>query len=151
MKRNNVDVRVMREPGFEDLKPPEYQSEGASGMDISAAVDGEVIIPQGGFCLVNTGLRMEIPKGYEGQIRPRSGIAASHGIGILNTPGTIDSDYRGPVRVVLFNFGREPFVIRRGDRIAQLVIARTERARLILVNDIEETPRGDGGFGHTGI
>jgi len=151
MKGNKVDVKVMREPGCDDLKLPEYQSEGASGMDISAAVDGEVIIPPGGFCLVNTGLRMEIPKGYEGQIRPRSGLAASYGIGILNTPGTIDSDYRGPVRVVLFNYGKELFVIRRGDRIAQLVIARTERARLTLVNDIEETPRGDGGFGHTGI
>jgi dUTP pyrophosphatase len=129
---------------------PSYQTEHAAGMDLVAAVSDSVEIPAGGIVSVPTGIRIEIPTGYEGQVRPRSGLAARHGIGIPNAPGTIDCDYRGEVQVLLVNFGSAPYVVRRGDRIAQLVLAPVVRAALTVTSELTETARGAGGFGHTG-
>jgi dUTP pyrophosphatase len=120
-------------------------------MDLRAAVDGEVVIRPGERRLVPTGLVLEIPPGWEGQVRPRSGLALRHGIGILNAPGTIDSDYRGEVGVILVNHGEAPFPVQRGDRIAQLVIARVDSVEWVESESLEETGRADGGFGSTGI
>jgi len=126
-------------------------SEFASGFDLPAAVEGDLEIGPGEFVMVPTGLFMAIPPGYEGQVRPRSGLAAKHGVTVLNTPGTVDSDYRGEVRVILINHGRESFTIRRGDRIAQMIIAPVAQADLSEVEELPETGRGEGGFGHTGV
>jgi dUTP pyrophosphatase len=122
---------------------------GAAGFDLCAAVQADVMLEPGRLQLVPTGIRLEIPPGYEAQVRPRSGLAVRHGIGVLNSPGTIDSDYRGEVQVILINLGQAPFAVRRGERIAQLVFARVERPRLE-PRVLGETPRGAGGFGHTG-
>ena len=119
-------------------------------MDLHAAVEREVTVKPGETILIPSGFRLEIPLGFEGQVRPRSGLAVKHGIGILNAPGTIDADYRGELKVILTNFGRNDFVVRRGDRIAQLVISPVARATWEEGNDVSETPRGSGGFGHTG-
>lgn len=146
-----LEIKITREIGCEDLPLPEYKSDGASGMDLPAAVEKDTMIQPGEICHISTGLHMAIPVGYEGQVRPRSGLALKHGIGILNAPGTIDSDYRGVIGVILFNFGKDPFTIKRGDRIAQLVIAPVERARIKEVKEIDNTSRNHGGFGHTGI
>lgn len=135
---------------FSDIPLPEYSTEGSSGLDLRAAVDNDIIIEKGKFALVPTNLRVEIPLGYEIQVRPRSGLAAKHGIGILNTPGTIDSDYRGEVKVILFNFGIEDFIIKRGDRIAQMVLSKIYKAIFEETFDLEDSKRGEGGFGHTG-
>ena len=145
-----IRVRVSVEPHAASL--PEYQSDLASGMDLHAAVDPdqELEIRPGCVVSVPTGIRLEIPPGYEAQVRPRSGLAARHAIGIPNSPGTIDADYRGEVKVLLVNFGQEPYVVRRGDRIAQMVFAPVTRATLDVAPALTETPRGDGGFGHTG-
>jgi dUTP pyrophosphatase len=129
---------------------PAYATADASGMDICAAVEGDLTIAPGQTVLIPSGFRIEIPRGYEAQVRPRSGLAIKHGIGILNAPGTIDADYRGELKVILTNFGSGPFVVRRGDRIAQLVFAPVVRARWDEVKDVDRTPRGSGGFGHTG-
>lgn len=129
---------------------PAYQSEHAAGMDLVAAVEHEVEIAPGEVVAVPTGLKVEIPVGYEGQIRPRSGLAARHAIGVPNAPGTIDADYRGEVKVLLVNLGRNPYRVQRGDRIAQLVIAPVVRAEIEVVSSLTATARGDGGFGHTG-
>jgi dUTP pyrophosphatase len=125
-------------------------SEKAAGMDLHAAVPEPVLLQPGDFALVPTGIRIGLPAGYEGQVRPRSGLAAKYGISLVNTPGTIDEDYRGEVRVVLINQGSRPFIIRRGDRIAQLVIAPVVRAQVEVVEELDDTARGGGGFGHTG-
>lgn len=135
---------------FSDLPLPEYATDGSSGLDLRAAVENEMIIEKGKFGLIPTNLRVEIPVGYEIQVRPRSGLAAKNGIGVLNSPGTIDSDYRGEIKVILFNFGEEDFVIKRGDRIAQMVLSKVYRANLILTDGLNNTIRSDGGFGHTG-
>ena len=119
-------------------------------MDICAAVEQEVTIKPGETVWIPSGFQIEIPQGYEGQVRPRSGLAIKHGIGILNAPGTIDSDYRGEVKVILTNFSQKEFVVRRGDRIAQLIIAPVVRAEWKEVKSVNETKRGEGGFGHTG-
>ena len=129
---------------------PEYQSEHAAGLDLVAAIDHPIEIAPGEVVAVPTGLRLEIPVGYEGQVRPRSGLAAKHAIGVPNAPGTIDADYRGEVKVLLVNLGRSPYRIERGDRIAQLVIAPVVRASIEVVASLTTTTRGDGGFGHTG-
>lgn len=129
---------------------PTYQSEQASGCDLYADIEGEIFIGSGKYCIVPTGIKIEIPDGYEAQVRPRSGLALDHGIGILNTPGTIDADYRGEIKVILFNFGQEPFPIKSGDRIAQLVFSQTVQGEFIQVNKLKVTKRGGGGFGHTG-
>lgn len=129
---------------------PRYQSEQASGCDLYADVRRTVVIPPGGFYTVPTGIRVEIPSGYEAQVRPRSGLAKKNGLGILNAPGTIDADYRGEIMVILFNFGREPFTIRRRDRIAQLVFCPVQQADFRVVKRLRRTRRGRGGFGHSG-
>ena len=143
-------IRVARVPGAEDLPLPAYATAGAAGADLLAAVDGELWIEPGARALVPTGLRLAVPKGYEGQVRPRSGLALEHGVVLPNAPGTIDSDYRGELKVILQNSGSAPFAVRRGDRIAQLVFAPVARARFEEVQALEETARGSGGFGHTG-
>jgi dUTP pyrophosphatase len=120
-------------------------------MDLIAAVDSEVIIKPSETVLVPTALRIELPEGFEAQVRPRSGLAIKHQIGILNSPGTIDSDYRGEVKVIMTNFGKQPFAVCRGDRIAQMVIHRYARVEWVEVESLEETARGRGGFGHTGV
>ena len=145
-----VRVKAMRLPHGRDLPLPAYQSAGAAGMDLLAAVDKPVTLQPGARALVPTGLVLEIPPGFEGQVRPRSGLALRHGITALNSPGTIDSDYRGEVQVLLANLGDEPFAIARGERIAQLVVQRVERAELVATNSISATARGAGGFGSTG-
>ena len=147
-----IAVVVRREEDARDIALPEYQTGHAAGLDLPAAVpaDAPLVLAPGAWALVPTGLRFAIPPGYEGQVRPRAGLALRHGIGVLNGPGTIDADYRGPVGVILFNFGKEAFVIRRGERIAQLVLARVERLRWDEREELPETERGEGGFGHTG-
>jgi dUTP pyrophosphatase len=134
-----------------DLKPPSYQSAGAAGMDVAAAVDKEVVIEPGAIVLVPTGFAVAIPAGYELQVRPRSGLAATYGLTLVNSPGTIDSDYRGEIKIALINLGRERFIVRRGDRIAQLVLAPVTRARFDEVATLDPTARSAGGFGHTGV
>lgn len=146
-----IEIKMQRVVnGFEDIALPEYSTHGSSGLDLRAAVENDVIIPKGKVSLVPTNLRVEIPHGYEIQVRPRSGLAAKHGIGVLNSPGTIDSDYRGEVKVILFNFGEEDFVIKRGDRIAQMVLSKVYLADLKVTDDLNTSQRGEGGFGHTG-
>jgi len=130
---------------------PVYSTESAAGADLCAALDAPETIGVGQRVLIPTGLILEIPDGYEGQVRPRSGLALKHGVTVLNSPGTIDSDYRGEVRVILINLGQEPFVVTPGDRIAQLVIAPTERARFARADAISDTARAASGFGSTGI
>jgi dUTP pyrophosphatase len=145
-----VAVRIARMPGAEDLPLPRYATPGAAGLDLPAAVPGERVLAPGERALVPTGFRLELPAGYEAQVRPRSGLALHHGVVLPNAPGTIDCDYRGELQVILWNTGPEPFVLRRGERVAQLVIAPVSRAELVLVPELGETPRGAGGFGHTG-
>jgi dUTP pyrophosphatase len=142
-----VRVRILR--GGEELLPA-YQTEGAAGADLKAAVEDEVIIPPMRRAMIPTGIALSLPRGVEGQIRPRSGLAIRHGVTCLNSPGTIDADYRGEIQVILANLGEHPFSVRRGDRIAQLVFAPVLAARFSVVADLEPTPRGAGGFGHTG-
>jgi dUTP pyrophosphatase len=146
-----VSVRVARVPGAEDLPLPSYATAGAAGADLVAAVQGELWIEPGARVLVPTGLRLALPAGYEAQVRPRSGLALHHGIVLPNAPGTIDADYRGELMVILQNTGKEAFAVRRGDRIAQLVVAPVERARFEAVVELDDTARGAGGFGHTGF
>lgn len=135
---------------FNDIPLPEYATAGSSGMDLRAAISSEVVIPPGKVLLVPTDLSVEIPFGYELQVRPRSGLAAKHGIGVLNSPGTIDSDYRGEIKVIMINFSEENFVIHRGDRIAQMVLAKVFIAEITETNELNDSHRGEGGFGHTG-
>jgi len=143
-------VAVKRVRAGRAVPLPAYQTAGASGVDLQADLDGELEIPPGGRALVPTGIAVAIPAGFEGQVRPRSGLAARHGVTCLNSPGTIDSDYRGEIQVVLANLGSEPFVVRPGDRIAQLVFAPVARADLVASEELDATSRGPGGFGHTG-
>lgn len=147
-----LKVGVVRLPHAADLPLPAYQSDEAAGLDILAAVDidAPVTIPPGERALVPTGLILELPRGSEAQVRPRSGLAFKHGLTVLNSPGTIDSDYRGEVKVLLVNLGQEPFVIRRGERIAQIVVATLTRIRLAEQTSARRTRRGSGGFGSTG-
>ncbi|MBN1867804.1 dUTP diphosphatase [Candidatus Sumerlaeota bacterium] len=146
-----LPVEISRDPGCEDVPLPSYQTDGSSGMDLRAVVDSSLVVEPGRVALVPTGLRIAVPRGYEAQVRPRSGLALRHGIAVLNSPGTIDSDYRGPLNVILCNLGSEPFTIARGDRIAQMVVARVERVEWRVVDEVDATPRGEGGFGHTGV
>ena len=148
-----VRIPVLREPEAADLPLPVYATTGAAGMDLCAALPeaAPVTLPPGGRAQISTGLRIALPPGYEAQVRPRSGLAARHGIGMVNAPGTIDSDYRGVVQVLLINWGEAPFTVRRGDRIAQLVVAPVARALLVETETLETTDRGAGGFGSTGI
>jgi len=145
-------VRVERLPHSDGLPLPAYETTGSAGMDLRAALaeDAPLTLQPGARALVPTGLKIALEPGFEAQVRPRSGLALKHGITCLNSPGTIDSDYRGEVGVILINHGSEPFVIRRGERIAQMVIARHEQAALAEVATLDETARGAGGFGSTG-
>jgi dUTP pyrophosphatase len=147
-----VEVPVVRLPHGADLPLPAYQSEHAAGLDLLAAVaaDTPVVIPPGQRAAIPTGIAIALPVGTEAQVRPRSGLAMRHGIGVLNSPGTIDADYRGEIQVILVNFGSAPFVVERGLRIAQLVIAPVLRANLLEVPGLAGTERGSGGFGSTG-
>jgi dUTP pyrophosphatase len=149
---NKIELRVMRLPHGADLPLPAYQSAHAAGLDLVAAVPAgaPVIIAPGGRAAIPTGLAIALPPGIEGQIRPRSGLALRHGITVLNSPGTLDPDYRGEVHVILANFGQEPFPVARGARIAQLVVSATVQATLREVSTLDETTRGVGGFGSTG-
>jgi dUTP pyrophosphatase len=143
-----IPVPVKRLPHFEGLELPAYATEGAAGMDVLAAED--VILASGARHAVATGLAVAIPRGFEIQVRPRSGLALKHGVTVPNTPGTIDSDYRGELKVILINHGEAAFEIRRGDRIAQLVLAPVVQATWLKVDELDETARGEGGFGSTG-
>ena len=144
----DIEIAILRLPNGHDLPLPAYATDGAAGMDVVAAED--LTIAPGARHAVATGFALAIPSGYELQVRPRSGLALKHGVTCLNTPGTIDSDYRGEVKVILANLGSEPFIIARGDRIAQLVPAAVQRATLSEVTSLDETARGAGGFGSTG-
>ncbi len=130
---------------------PEYKTAGAAGADLCALLDSPLTIPAGKFAMVPTGLFFEIPEGYEVQVRPRSGLAAKNGITVLNTPGTIDSDYRGEIKVILINLGQSDFTINSGDRIAQMIIAPVIQAKFEITESLSETERGTGGFGSTGL
>ncbi len=147
----HICMQLTREAGTEDIELPRYQSDGASGMDVRAAVDAPVVLEPGTIRLIPSGLRVAVPVGYEVQVRPRSGLALKHGITVVNTPGTIDADYRGPVGIILGNVSREPFTVRRGDRIAQIVLQRVVHADIEIVAQLDETVRGEGGFGSSGI
>ena len=146
-----IKVEVAHIAGSEDMSLPKYMTEHASGMDLSAAVKEHMVLKPGEIKLVPTGIQIDIPSGYEGQVRPRSGLALKHGISIVNSPGTIDADYRGEVGVILVNLGKKDFLIHRGDRIAQLVINKIARADLKHVDKLAKTSRNTGGFGHTGL
>ena len=146
-----LPVELVRLPHAEGLDLPHYASSGAAGMDLLAAIDSDMIIRAGERALVPTGLRIGLPAGYELQIRPRSGLALKHGITLPNTPGTIDEDYRGEIGVIILNTGREDFVVTRGMRIAQAVLAPVIRLTWVEVSELDETARGTGGFGSTGI
>ena len=146
-----ITVRIRRKAGCEDVALPRYMSEHASGMDLCAACEADVPLAPGDVKLVPCGFYMAVPVGYEAQVRPRSGLAMKHGITLPNSPGTIDADYRGEVCVILANVGRETYTLRRGMRIAQMVIAPVTRAEIAEVDALDETGRGEGGFGHTGV
>jgi dUTP pyrophosphatase len=148
---DRVIVKIKRLEGNSDLPLPSYESEGSSGMDIRASVKEPVHLRPGEIRLIPTGLAVSIPRGYEGQVRPRSGLALKHGIGMVNSPGTIDSDYRGEIGIIVINWGEKPFSINRGDRIAQLIITRAYQADILEVDDLDSTQRGGGGFGHSGV
>ena len=154
MTVEETDDTVLRVPlisvGDEVILPPVKATSGSSGMDLRAAVRRRVLLRPRERAAVGTGIAIELPPGYEAQVRPRSGLALHHGIGLLNGPGTIDSDYRGEIQVILVNLGREPFWIERGERIAQLVVQRSVPVEWILRDRLTPTARGDGGFGHTG-
>jgi dUTP pyrophosphatase len=148
----SVTLRILRLPHGEGLPLPSYQSANAAGLDLVAAIPegAPVSLESSDRALVPTGLAFELPEGYEAQVRPRSGLALKHGVTVLNSPGTIDADYRGEVKVLLVNLGAESFIVRRGERIAQLVVARVERVRIEPVSELGGTSRGEGGFGSTG-
>jgi dUTP pyrophosphatase len=147
---STISVLIQRTENGRDIQLPKYATSGAAGMDLCAAILDNVTLQPGERALIPTGLRMSIPAGYEGQVRGRSGNAIKRGIGLVNAPGTIDSDYRGEISVILINWGREQQTIKRGERIAQLVISPIVRAELCEVSDLGESSRGEGGFGHSG-
>jgi dUTP pyrophosphatase len=145
-----VRVAIERLDGSEDLPLPRYMTDHAAGMDIVAAVAAEVVIAPGERALIPTGIAIALPEGYEAQIRPRSGLALRNGVTLVNTPGTIDADYRGEIQIIMINHGAESFVVCRGDRIAQMIVAPVSRVTWDLTQGLSDTARGSGGFGHTG-
>jgi dUTP pyrophosphatase len=149
---NAIKIDIRQLPHGEGLALPAYQSAHAAGLDLLAAVpeDSPLILAPGAYALVPTGLTIALPPGYEAQVRPRSGLAAKHGVTVLNAPGTVDADYRGEIGVLLINHGTKPFPIQRGERIAQMVIASVVRVELVSAASLSATQRGDGGFGSTG-
>lgn len=148
MENNSVNIKIVAEEG---AIIPEYKSVGAAGCDVCAFLSEPLVLEPGEYAAIPTGLSMEIPVGFEVQVRPRSGLAAKNGITVLNSPGTIDSDYRGEVKIILINHGNSPFAINNGDRIAQLVVASVSSAIFVEVDSLSETDRGQGGFGSTGV
>ena len=146
----SISISFKRLPHGGDLPVPVYQTADAAGMDLYAAVVEDVVLTSGDRALVPTGFSMALPSGFEAQVRPRSGLAAKYGVTVLNTPGTIDADYRGEVKVILINHGADPFRVIRGERIAQMVIAPVTQGAMVKVGDLPETARGEGGFGSTG-
>jgi dUTP pyrophosphatase len=148
----SVTLRVVRLPHAEGLPLPAYQSAHAAGLDLVAALpaDAPIELKPNDRALVPTGLVLELPQGYEAQVRPRSGLALKHGVTVLNSPGTIDADYRGEVKVILINLGRDTFLVQRGDRIAQLIVSPVSHAKIVEADVLEDTGRGRGGFGSTG-
>ncbi|MEA1960007.1 MAG: dUTP diphosphatase [Bacillota bacterium] len=145
-----MKVYIQRMHSF-DLPLPEYMTSGAAGVDLYAANDEDLHIPVMGRVLVPTGIAMALPQDVEAQIRPRSGLAIKHGLTLLNTPGTIDSDYRGEIKVIVINLGDKEYILKRGERIAQMIFSRIEKVEFTLVEKLNETDRGEGGFGHTGV
>lgn len=148
---DKITVKIKRKESARDLPVPGYATSGSSGVDLYADVDGEVPISPGDIKLISCGIYMELPEGYEAQVRPRSGLSLKHGITLVNTPGTIDSDYRGLVNLIVTNLSREEFVIKRGQRLAQMVIREAPQMEFIEVEELGETERAHGGFGHSGI
>ncbi len=146
-----IRVGIKRKESARDLPLPAYATHGASGMDLYADVDGEVTLLPGQIKLISCGIYLSIPEGFEAEVRPRSGLALKHGIGLVNSPGTIDSDFRGLVSVIMINLGSRDYVIKRGDRIAQMVISEVTRAEFSVAEELGETARQSGGFGHTGV
>jgi len=146
-----VKVAIVRLPHASDLPLPAYATEGSAGMDLLAAIPADIELKPGQRVLVPNGVAIELPQGFEAQVRPRSGLAANHGITVLNTPGTVDSDYRGELKTVLINLGDAPFTIARGMRIAQMIVARHERVEWTERSELSETSRGAGGHGSTGL
>ncbi|MDY6952898.1 MAG: dUTP diphosphatase [Thermodesulfobacteriota bacterium] len=151
MSALEIKIRRLRPKDDADIPLPCYMTSHSSGMDLCAAVKSDQVLSVGAITLIPTGIAMAIPKGFEGQIRPRSGLACKHGISLINSPGTIDADYRGEIKIALINLGPAPYVVRRADRIAQLVIQKVYQAELKVVDVLEQTERNEGGFGHTGI
>lgn len=146
-----LEIKIKTLPHFEGLSLPEYMTDGASGFDLIAACEEAVALSPGRRALIPTGISISLPRGTEAQVRPRSGLAIKHGITLLNSPGTIDWDYRGEIKVILINHGEDAFVIERGMRIAQLVVMQTIKAKLVVADNLDATHRGAGGFGHTGV
>lgn len=144
-------LKIKKVKGFEDLPTPKFMTSGAAGMDLYAAIDEDITVKPFERHKIPIGICIELPKGYEAQIRPRSGLAANYGITLLNSPGTVDWDYRGEINIILINFGTEDFIIKKGDRIAQMVINKIETPIIELVEEISESQRGTGGFGSTGL
>jgi dUTP pyrophosphatase len=134
-----------------DLPLPQYMTNGAAGVDLYAAIEKDTVCPRGSRILVPTGIAIALPEGFEAQIRPRSGLALKHGLTLLNTPGTIDADYRGEIKLIVINLGDKEYILKRGERIAQMVISRVQRAEFVEVEELNATARGEGGFGHTGV
>ena len=151
MITQNVQLCWLNIEDRNDLQIPGYETKGSAGLDIRAAVETDTIIEPGTIALIPTGFALAIPEGYEVQVRPRSGLAVKHGITLINSPGTLDSDYRGEVKVPLINHGHKKFTVCRGDRIAQMILGPVVRAQLVEVDELESTTRGAGGFGHTGV
>lgn len=146
-----VTVGIRKFPHADDLPLPAYMTSASAGMDLLAAVDELISLKPGEYQKISTGIAVALPEGYEAQIRPRSGLAAKYGVTLVNSPGTIDADYRGEISVILINLGKEPFVVQRGDRIAQMIVAPVARVSWELQETLDETERGEGGFGHTGV
>jgi dUTP pyrophosphatase len=145
-----IEIMVKKLKGCEDITLPKHMTPHSAGMDIFAAVEEEIVIEPGKRALLPTGIAIALPPGIEAQIRPRSGLAIKNGIGLLNSPGTIDADYRGEIKIILINMGDEPFSVKRGDRIAQMVVREVFQGEWLTVDELPETDRNDGGFGHTG-
>ncbi len=146
-----IKIRIKRKDSAKDLPVPSYATEGSSGVDLYADVEQDEVLVPGQIKLVSCGIYIEMPRGYEAEVRPRSGLAIKHGISLVNSPGTIDSDYRGLINLIVINLGKEDYVIQRGQRLAQMVFKEVARAEFVEVEELDETKRAHGGFGHTGV
>jgi dUTP pyrophosphatase len=146
-----IKILLKKKEGCEDLPVPRYATNGSSGMDLTADVEADVVLKPGDIKLISAGIYISMPEGYEAEVRPRSGLALKHGISLVNTPGTIDSDYRGLINIIMINHGKEPFTVKRGDRIAQMVIKEIVKADVEVTLELDDTVRSHGGFGHTGV